>query len=318
MSSSTFAAFNRQFIELLEAKEYLQAFELIEKEQASFPDYIHYVTYWRIGVHAQLGKQEQALQIFREALESGDWFPPDWLLSDPGCASLQSLPAFQELVEVCRQRKAEVQARTRPELFVRQPVGQAETLLPLLIALHGNGDNATNTLEPWSGITDHNWLLAIPQSSQLEQPDAYVWDDRERGESEIREHLAQLTREHAINSDRVVLGGFSMGGGQAIWTALHQSIKTSGFVVIGPYLHETELEALSALLGTQKPAGLRGYILVGEQDRVCLDVSRKVVEIMRMHNLSCELDILPGVDHHRYPEDFTVHVLTGLAFIEQS
>src|SRR5215469_1091572 len=122
-----------------------------------------------------------------------------------------------------------IQASARPELFVRQPVGQAETLLPLLIGLHGNGDNATNTLESWSGITDHNWLLAIPQSSQLEQPGAYVWDDRERGESEIREHLVQLTREHAIDSGRVVLGGFSMGGGQAIWMALHQSIKTPGF-----------------------------------------------------------------------------------------
>jgi len=316
LSTSTFATFNRQLIELLDAKENIQAFELVEKAQAAFLDHIYHITYWRISVHALTGKQEEALQIFRETLESGGWFPPNLLLSDPGFASLQSLPAFQEMVEVCRLRIAEFQAKARPELLVRQPIGYAGTLLSLLIGLHGNGDNASKTIEYWSGIATHDWLLAIPQSSQLERPDAYVWDDRELSVSEIREHLAKLTSEYSIDSERVVLGGFSMGGGQAIWMALHQSIKTSGFVVLGPWLREAELEALSALLETQKPAGLRGYILVGEEDRICLDVSHKVVEIIHAHNLPCELEVIPGLDHS-YPEDFAKCMISGLAFIEQ-
>jgi len=316
LSTSTFATFNQQLIELLDAKENTQAFELVEKVQAAFPDYIYHITYWRIGVHALIGKQEEALQIFRETLESGGWFPPNLLLSDPSFASLQASPAFQEMVEVCRLRIAEFQARARPELLVRQPVGHVGMPLPLLIGLHGNGDNASKTIEHWSGIVAHEWLLAIPQSSQLERPDAYVWDDRELAVSEIREHLAKLTSEYSIDFERVVLSGFSMGGGQAIWMALHQLIKTSGFVVLGPWLREAELEALSALLEIQIPSGLRGYILVGEEDHICLDVSCKVVNIMHAHNLPCELEVIPALDHS-YPKDFVDRVISGLTFIEQ-
>lgn len=51
-------------------------------------------------------KQEEALQILRETLERGDWYEPDLLRRDPGFASLQELPAFREMVEICPQRQA--------------------------------------------------------------------------------------------------------------------------------------------------------------------------------------------------------------------
>jgi predicted esterase len=159
-------------------------------------------------------------------------------------------------------------------------------------------------------------LLAVPQSSQIVASEAYVWDDREKGINEIREHLAKLSSEHTIDPERVVLGGFSKGGGQAILIALHQSIKTRGFIALGPYLLPDELETLSARLETQKPAGLRGYILVGEEDHDCLEVSRKVAELLNAHNVPCELELRPGLDHS-YPEDFAAAVSKGLAFIEQ-
>lgn len=185
-----------------------------------------------------------------------------------------------------------------------------------MIALHGNNENASVTLEYWQEITAQGWLLAVPQSSQIYDPNSFVWDDREIGISEIRAHLASLSREQTVDQNRVVLGGFSMGSGQAVWMALNQSIKTRGFVVLAPYLTPDELEALPALLESQKPAHLRGSILVGEEDSKCLAVSRKVVEIMRAYNLPCELEIQPGPDHD-YPPNFGEFVRKGLAFIEE-
>lgn len=272
--------------------------------------------YLRICMHARLDKQTEALHIFREALEQGHWLPPQWLTDGPSLVSLQPIPEFQEMVEFCRQQLTELQSNVRPGLLVEQPAEQA-TEPPLLIALHGNGGNANETLQEWSKVTTQGWMLAVPQSSQIIGQDAYAWDNRDLATSEIREHLMKVSSDYTINLERLVLGGFSMGGGQAIWMALHQLVKTRGFVVLGPYLTEDELKALAGLLETRKPANVRGYILVGDEDHECLDISHKVVEIMSVHGISCELEVRPGLDHS-YPDDFVEAVYKGLAFIEQA
>lgn len=314
MSTTTFRDLDRQFTNLYSAKEYQQAFELLEREHLNFPQQKRQITYLRICMHARLDKQAEALQIFHEALEQGDWLPPQWMTDGPSLVSLQPMPQFQEMVEVCRQRLAELQDNVRPDLLVEQPAEQA-TERPMLIALHGNGSNASETLQEWSKVTTHGWMLAVPQSSQIVGLDAYVWDNRDLATSEIREHLAKIASDYTIDPERLVLGGFSMGGGQAIWMALHQLVKTRGFVVLGPYLSEDELKTLADLLETRKPADVRGYILVGDEDHECLGISRKVVEIMSVHGIPCELVIRPGLDH-AYPDDFVEAVSKGLAFVE--
>ena len=316
MTTYTITTLRRDLSRFFQAKEYIQAFALIEKEYTHFPANSQELAYWRLCLHALLGKQEEALHIFQEVLDRGDWFPPKWLEEDPDLASLRPLPEFQALVEACQGRLATLQAEASPALLVRQPTAAKEPL-PLLIAQHGNGNNASNTVEHWNGVTAEGWLLAVPQSSQMGGPDAFIWDDRETGVNEICEHLETLNNEYKIDARRVVLGGFSMGGGQAIWMALHQTVRIHGFVTLGPYLRENELEALATLLATHAPTSLRGAILVGENDAECLSIARKVVELMRAHNLPCELEVRPGLAHS-YPADFSAWVVRALRLIEQA
>ncbi|HKV59843.1 MAG TPA: alpha/beta hydrolase [Ktedonobacteraceae bacterium] len=314
MDELTLRAFIQQLMKLYDAKEYAQALEQVERERTNYPENTWDIAYWRLCMNALLGKQTVALQIFQEALDCGTWFSPDRLAQEPDLVSLRPLPEFQKMAEVCQQRFAALRPTIQPELLVLQPAQQVATL-PLLIALHGNGENARVTVAYWKDITAQGWLLAVPQSSQLYDPNSFVWNDREIGISEIRAHLASLSREQILDQNRVVLGGFSMGGGQAVWMALNQSIKTCSFVVLAPYLTPAELEALPAILESQKLTGFRGSILVGEEDIECLEVSRKVVEIMRAYNLPCELEIRPGPDHD-YPPNFGEYVSKELALIE--
>lgn len=318
MSARTYQDLRQELMQHYQAKEYSRALDLVESERANFPHDARDSTYWRTSLNALLGKQEEALHIFRESLDQGEWFPPIWMEREPDLVSLQPLPEFQEMIEVCRQRLAKMQGEARPACLVQQPAEQIGAL-PLLIALHGNGNNMYTTAPQWSGVTTQGWLLAVPQSSQILGPDAFVWDERERGINEIREHLTVLNKEYQIDPARVVLGGFSRGGGQAIWMALHQSVRTCGFVVLGPYLPEAELAPLSAFLEAeaQAPTGLHGTILVGKEDTECLAISRHIVEIMRAHDLPCQLEVRTGLDHS-YPADFAAWVTRELAFIEEA
>lgn len=307
-------AFNLYLMKLYAAKEYAQALEQVEQEKANFPENLWEIAYWRICLQALLDKQVAALQTFKELQDLGLWLSPDRLAQELDMDSLRPSPEFQKMAEICRQRFEEIRLTVQPELLVEQPTSQA-VALPLLIALHGNAENASVTIDYWREVTSQGWLLALPQSSQIYDPNSFVWDNREIGINEIRAHLASLSREQALDQERVVLGGFSMGGGQAVWMTLRQSIKTAGFVVLAPYLTPAELEALPAFLENQKPAALRGSILVGEEDVQCLKVSRKLVEIMRTYDLPCELEVHPGADHD-YPPNFAEFVSKGLAFIE--
>ena len=97
---------------------------------------------------------------------------------------------------------------------------------------------------------------------------------------------------------------------------LHQLIPAEGFVVLGSFLSSEELETLSALLATHRPTGIRGSIIIGEDDKSCLQCSRQVAEIMHAHDLPCELEIIPGLGHE-IPADFSEHVTRGLAFVER-
>ena len=315
MREIKFHDFNQQVYELYFAHEYTQALELIEREHTAFPERAHMLAYWRLCFYALLGKQAEALRIFREVLAQGDWFAPLMLEEDSDLVSLRPLPEFQELSEICRQRLAQIKDQGQPELLVAQPEGRA-TSLPLLLALHGNQGNARDTLEEWRIATAQGWLLGAPTSTQIIGPQEAIWDEREPGINQVQTHLAELSHRYSVDPEHVVLGGYSMGGGLAVLMALQQTIKTRGFVVLAPYLTAEELETLPTLLANLQPSSLRGSILVGEQDVYSLEPSRKIVELMRTHGFSCELEIHPDMDHF-YPPSFPTFLSQGLIFVEQ-
>lgn len=301
-----------------------QIYHMLEQEHANFqettsnPQEIRQIFFWRMSLAAVLGRQAEALNIFREALERDYWFSPKWLDREENLASMRQVPEFQAMVAICRQRFADLEGQMRPQLFLEQPA-RATGALPLLIGLHGNKGDGPYTLAKWSDLAADGWLVAVPQSTQILSPGLSdrIWDDRERGIAEIRSHLTTLQRNYILDAERVVLGGYSMGGGLAVWMALRQVIKTRGFISLGPAMMPGELEALPALLEQHRPAGLRGYFIVGDEDAMCLQASRRILDVMRACDLPGELRIVPHMDHG-YPPDFSALVRDGLAFIEQS
>jgi len=300
-----------------------QIYQMLEQEHAGFqetstdPQEIRQIFFWRMSLAAVLGRQAESLSIFREALERDYWFSPKWLDREENLAAMRQVPEFQAMVEVCRQRFADLEHQMRPQLFIEQPVQRAAAL-PLLIGLHGNKGDGPYTLAKWSDLATDGWLVAVPQSTQVLSPGLSdrIWDDRERGISEIRDHVTTLQCNYTLDPDRIVLGGYSMGGGLAVWMALRQVIAVRGFISLGPAMMPGELEALPALLEQHSPAGLRGYFIVGDEDAMCLQAARSILEIMQSYGLAGELRVVPHMDHG-YPPDFLALVRDGLAYIEK-
>lgn len=314
MSQQSFDTFATRFFQLYEAGEYASAYDFVTREGGNFPEEIGRTNFWRACLSALLGRTETALHILQDWVAAGHWVAERRMRDEPDLASLNGIPEYEAIVALCRERHREAEAQEAPKLITLLSEQHAQ-LYPLLIALHGNNDNAQAAVPYWHPAVARRWILAVPQSSQIVMPDAYIWNDRERATREIQEHYAALTQEYPINPGKVIIGGFSMGAGLSIRFSMNGAIPACGFIAVGPYI--PNVDTLEPSLAASKDRGLRGVIIVGDQDKHCYDTSLKVTEMLNTHDIPCKLEVYPAMGHD-FPPDFEQKLEEAIAFILES
>ncbi len=311
---TSFSEFQQQFFEYHGKPETQQAaFDLVTEAFPQFPQQANLLYNWRYCAAALLGKQDLALQIMQQGLDTGFWWGEDVLRNDDDLKSLLELPEFNRLVEVSEARRQAAQAAAKP--FALTLPTRTTPPLPLLLALHGNSANAQVSVEYWESAVDQGWLTALLQSSQITMPDRYVWDDLELGAREIKTHYQELTEKHPIDSAKVVVSGFSKGGEMAIWLALKEDIPLAGFIAVnpgGPYIQDI-VQWRPILEECKSLTNLRGFFLVGENDQN-LDKIQALHEMFASHGLICELVVAPETAHD-FPTDFDRILAKALKFV---
>lgn len=308
--SMSFAELRANVFEWYEDGHYQEALDLVNREAPHFPAEAKHTYYWRVCLTSRVGDIGQALRLLGEAVAAGFWYPVSMLRSDSDLAPLQGLPEFERLLSVCKERSDETQAKAVPMRLTLEPDGQQPA--PLLVALHGNNGNAQTSAEYWRPASSDGWHVLLPQSSQVSGPDAYVWNDRDWSVREVRQHHAEVCAQAPVDSTRTVVGGFSMGGGLAVWLALSGAIAARGFVAVGPYL--PNVEELRQVLAERQPQGMRGYIVIGGKDKGCHEVSKAVAAMMHEHGLPCELEVHPDMGHV-FPPAFDQSLQKALQFV---
>jgi len=318
MNDLTFSDLQTQLMQLYQNGEYAQALDLVTREASRFPTEALRIDYWRICMTSLLGETALALQLLEEALAAGFWYAEAQLREDPDLKPLQGLPQFEQVVAVCRQRQAEAQAQAAPALITLPPESGCQARLqpcPLLLALHGNNRTAEYFVGSWRLAVSEGWLLALPQSSQVRGPDGYVWNDRDWAVREIQEHYAALCGQYAVDPERVVVAGFSMGGELAIWLALSGTIEARGFIAVGPggpYMNEPDKWV--PLIEASQGRGLRGYLVVGELDVFCYEGTLALAELFKSRDVPCQLEVHPNLGHD-FPPDFWQTLPRALEFV---
>ncbi len=309
MSDLTFAELMAQMVTLSQAGQPAPALDLLAREAARFPAHAQRLCFWRMCLAARLDDTPLALALFEDLLNSGSWVPADWLRDEPDLQPLRSLLKFERLVEVCRDRQAAAQARAEPVLIAIRPEKKFPEPYPLLLALHGNYRNAKTAIDFWHPAVAQGWLLALPQSSQVFGPDAFIWDDRDWAVREIRAHYQTLCEQYAVDRGRVVVAGFSAGGSLALWLALSGALDARGFVVVTPGLAPDD--EWTPLLDSSRARGLRGYVITGEKDMGYAE-AQSFAALLRAHGIACELEAHPGLGHD-FPSDFDQSLTRALA-----
>ncbi|HWI65724.1 MAG TPA: hypothetical protein VNT75_28170 [Symbiobacteriaceae bacterium] len=308
-----FVEFRAAVFQLFRTRRFEEALALIDRERANHPGQIARIGNWRAILFAALGQPDKGLVALQEAVAGGAWYSTRIMEQDETMKPIRELPEFQDLLAICGRRQAEAQATTKPELVVQFDAA-APTPAPMVLALHGNMACAAASVYDWAPAVAQGCFTGLAQSSQIEGPDMYVWDDWEKAQAEVREHYRSLAENPAVDRSRTVLGGFSMGGGTVARMALEGALPVRGFLAVGPYI--PDMEPLRAALAGARERGIRGYILIGAEDQICRDYAQGLFDLMRSHDVPVEVEVIPDLGH-AYPPDFAERFARAMAFILQ-
>ena len=161
-------------------------------------------------------------------------------------------------------------------------------------------------------MADAGWVVAVPQSSEIgTTPDAFTWNDRDRTAAEVAAHIERLKQVTQVDIGRVVLGGFSMGGTQAIALPLARKLKVRGIVPIAAWL--PHIREFTQLVEGGAGKMLRSYVIVGDQDP-SYEGGRALVDLFTARGLRTQLDVRQGLGHD-YPQDMPETLARALAFV---
>jgi len=258
---------------------------------------------------ARLGRSADALTTLESGLAAGYWWSPIQLRRDEDLAPLQDLSRFQQLLMDCEQKLLAANAQSHPEYDLHlPPEGAVGT--PLLVVLHGWSGNRKMFAPEWSAALKAGWGVAMLQSSQVTSCATFGWDDADRAGSEITAQVETLMRTHNFDDNRVVLAGFSQGGGEAIRLAFEARFPVRGFLAVAPA--RLELKELEDL-----PRGVapRGVLLAGEADQRWADLAEKTADWLAEHHLPHWFSLYPALGHE-LPPDFMEELPGWLAFLE--
>ena len=317
MKKITYTNLINRTLEMYMKGDYLEAYNFITENHKGIKGNLAQIYNFRYTIANKAGLEELALRIMGEAIvEKGFWYQYNYLIEDEDLKSLNRYKEFAELLDICKKRESEAKRNEKPDLKIIVPDKMNEQYKhPLIIALHGDQENIETTEDYWNSCVDKNFILALPQSSQIQFSEGYEWKDIEKGARELKEHYENILEKHNIDSDNIIIGGFSAGGRVALYSIMKDVIQVKGFILVAPWL--PEIDELAPLLDKIKEKGIKGYVVCGDKDDDCYKCTRRFTDLLNSKKITYELKIFKGLDHD-YPDNFNEILRNAIEFIAKS
>ena len=300
---------------LYQEKKYQEAADILEKALSRFPDRIKANTYNLALMQAHLGKSEKAAESLLYAIDKGIWFGK-YDFQQAVWAPLRESDAFKAFQARNEAMRQEALKSAKPELLVVTPEGYTpDKKYPLFLALHGGGENIAGFKENWkSEKMKKEFIVAYPQSSLLIGMDSFNWtEDLEISKKEIADAYRNIVGKYAVDTQRVIIGGFSSGGVAGLEVLLNEVVPAEGFIVLCPAKPES---FTSEKVKKAREQGVSGTLLTTEMDdRV--DQQKAMDEIMKAEGMPHQFFITPNVGHW-YPDDLGRRIDEAVEFIRNN
>ncbi|TKI80968.1 alpha/beta hydrolase [Bacillus mycoides] len=262
---------------------------------------------FKYALASAAGLEEEALNLMKKAIiENGFWYGSEYLISDDDLKPLHKFEEFHRMVQLCKEREELAKKSEQADVKYKYSK-QTENLL---ITLHGDQENI-QIIEPyWNSVMEQGFMLALPQSSQIQFSDGYVWDNIERGREELKGHYNKIKVNKTFGN--IIIGGFSAGARVALHSMLQGEIEVNGFIFVAPWL--PEMEEWEEMIGILHDKSIKGYIICGDQDEDCFEGTQQFVKLLKDKNIEHKYKVVPNLNHD-YPHNFDELLKEAIEYI---
>ncbi|MCP4536862.1 MAG: hypothetical protein GY832_06920 [Chloroflexi bacterium] len=313
MEYTTYTELDKKIDQLVALEKYSQAIELLQNARPKFPDNLWEILQYEGFIWIRLEEYEKCLGIVEECLANSLFVGIDaWDILDP----FRHTERFKAIEAEDHRLKAQAQMQAKMEYEVHTPDGYTpEKQYPLFIALHGNGNSVdffrTHWWKPTAALSK-GFVVLYVQSSQVFCTNGFSWtDDYDTTRKEIQAAYDQVLEQYAIDTDNVLIGGFSGGGTASIEITMANTLPTRGFIALCPNLKPDSFSQENVALAVRR--GVRGVMMRGELEGDKPE-QQEMIAVFQALNFAHQFQIYPGIGH-TYPEDFSQQLLDAITFI---
>jgi predicted esterase len=265
---------------------------------------------------ARLGDRDQALSALQVAVRFG-WGDREKLEQADDLKTLRTEPAFAQLLKdatACHEERWIIHAGKRVD--PAQPA-------PLVIVLQGLGCLRAE-VPYWQPAVDQlGGVLVAPRAVTRVGPMLDGWHrpaardstaldyfDLAAAAKRIDDATVAVKKRFRIDPDRVVLAGFSQGGGVALRLLGEHASRYRGAVAVCG-LHQQS--GVAYWQTVRKQRSVRVYVMAGKLDRL-LPRSQKTVEQLRAAGIPNRYEELDKTGHE-FPPDYPTRLRQALEFV---
>jgi len=312
MEQMTFRELGENLTVLYGEGKYTEALEIVEQNSHLFPNQVARITFWKMCLLSLCNRPDELVTVFKQGLDSGLWWQTE-IFTDPDLTAVRDLPEFQRLTAISQEKYEEARAQIKRDYALLMPAPPSSGLYPLLITLHGRNGNKDVDLQQWEVARQRGWLVLSCQSTQPVFQGAYHWDNPATSLADLLFYYEQVLQQYQIDPQRIIIAGFSQGGGTAIHAALSGKIPVRGFLAIASWWADPR----SLVSQRDDAKHVRGYFITGEKDHT-FDTAKEIQKVLKENQIQFEEELHPDLAHE-FPSAFerSFDKATGFIFKEQ-
>jgi predicted esterase len=259
--------------------------------------------------YALLGESDSAIAWLEKTFELGSYL----FREDEDLTSLRSDERFRQLAQQAEQKIEELKNREWLPLIMLPDAYVEDHPYPVVVGLHGFGTNPDDFARALQDpILKEGYIFCCPYGPYIGGTTSFGWGGCEDASERILAAIQHLSKHYLIDEKRVILLGFSQGGGVALCTGFRHPERFAAIISIAGYYDEGLAESLDNAAVLNLPV----YMMAGENDFV-VESNREAERAMIDRGLKVKLVVYAGMGH-AFPPNGREEVIKALTWVELS
>ncbi|MFX1505952.1 MAG: alpha/beta hydrolase [Promethearchaeota archaeon] len=302
MNEENYQHSRQRLQESFEQQEFEKGLIIAKEIKEKFPDHASAAYFNLAFFQAQLNLIDDTVDTLKEGYEKGLWWDESSIRMFPNFERLIQHNKFNEVVKNYFERYRKIREGTSFEWEVCTPENYDSNLqYPALFSLHQGTGNIEGAKQNWKSALEHDVLLALPQSSEIVEPNKFTWLDIESGLNDLKAIYSQILSSHHIDTSKIFLSGFSIGATLALEATLTRpQFPVKGCIVVNPTFIPPY--SIPKNLEHAKKEGVKCCIIVGSKDPSYEQI-KELNGLLNRENIKHQFYEIPDLGHS-FPDNF--------------